>query len=375
MQKRFLNLDGFRFLAAWIVLVCHLEIFKPYFGIEPISWLFFSNSAQLAVTFFFVLSGFLITWILLAEKNKNPLNKINIPRFYKKRILRTWPLYYLLVLLTFFVLRNLPFFSLPYQHANAANTALFEKRLIGYSFFMPNYTDITVGSQLYLGQSWSLGVEEFFYLFFPLAFYHVKMKNVMSFLLVLIIFFLFLSVGAGAIAKKISSNSNIHLFVSIYTDKYRIYSFLLGGLAAWLVSKRMSSSFTSYKFVSDKRLANLLVLILLVLVAGGITFSILTQQLYSIFFALLLFCVITSEIKFSLLNTQAMIYLGKISYGIYMLHPVAIIITLKLINTKAINPVGILDNILLYAGATVITIVLASISYELYEKYFLKLRK
>ena len=375
MQKRFLNLDGFRFLAAWIVLVCHLEIFKPYFGIKPLGWRFFSNSAQLAVTFFFVLSGFLITWLLLKEKNKNSFNKINIPQFYKRRILRTWPLYYLLILLTFFVFRNLAFFSLSEEYQFAADTASFKNRLIGYSLFMPNYTEFKFGSELYLGQVWSLGVEEFFYLVFPLALYHVKIKNVRNFLLVLITIFLLLSIGANTIAKNFSNDSSLHSLISIYTDKYRIYSFLLGGLAAWLVMKKMNSGLANYKLLSDKRLANLMVLILLVLVAGGVTFSIITQQLYSIFFALLLFGVITSEIKFSLLNTAVMIYLGKISYGIYMLHPVAIITTLKLINTNAINPVGILDNILLYTGVTVITIILAAISYELYEKYFLKLRK
>ena len=177
MQKRFLNLDGFRFLAAWIVLVCHLEILKPYFGIKKIEWRFFSESAQLAVTFFFVLSGFLITLLLIKEKTNTPLAKINIARFYKRRMLRTWPLYYLLIVLTFLVFIPQPFFLLPHQDAIATNSSLYKNRLLGYLLFMPNYTDLKWGGQLYLGQVWSLGVKEFFYLFFPLAFYHVKLKN------------------------------------------------------------------------------------------------------------------------------------------------------------------------------------------------------
>ena len=107
MNNRLYNLDALRFIAAWIVLLCHVEVLKPYFGIVPYTSRFFVNSAQLAVTFFFVLSGFLITWLLLAEKRKNEQQKINVWRFYSKRILRIWPLYYLLILLGFFVLNQI----------------------------------------------------------------------------------------------------------------------------------------------------------------------------------------------------------------------------------------------------------------------------
>ena len=68
MQKRFSNLDGLRFIAALVVVICHFEIIKTYFGIPKTGGRFYSNSAQVAVTFFFVLSGFLITWLLLKEK-------------------------------------------------------------------------------------------------------------------------------------------------------------------------------------------------------------------------------------------------------------------------------------------------------------------
>ena len=82
---RISNLDGLRFLAAAVVAICHFDIIKAYYGLERTGWRFFSNAAQMAVSFFFVLSGFLITYLLLKEKYANPDNRFRLFRFYGKR--------------------------------------------------------------------------------------------------------------------------------------------------------------------------------------------------------------------------------------------------------------------------------------------------
>ena len=168
MNNRLYNLDALRFIAAWIVLLCHVEVLKPHFGIAAYTSRFFINSAQLAVTFFFVLSGFLITWLLLSEKRKNEHRKINVWQFYRKRILRIWPLYYLLVVLGFFVLHHISFFS-EAIHTNYFNGTKHHTALVYYLLFLPNYSEFCFGAPVYVGQVWSLGVEEFFYLFFPIV--------------------------------------------------------------------------------------------------------------------------------------------------------------------------------------------------------------
>ena len=94
-NKRFYNLDGLRFFAALFVVLGHIEVIKERFGLPSFySNSFLTNSGPLAVTFFFVLSGFLITYLLILEKQKNESTgkKLNILHFYKKRILRIWPL-------------------------------------------------------------------------------------------------------------------------------------------------------------------------------------------------------------------------------------------------------------------------------------------
>jgi peptidoglycan/LPS O-acetylase OafA/YrhL len=100
MNKRISNLDGLRFFAAFVVLIVHIQGIKKAFGIKFFDCRFIENSSHIAVTFFFVLSGFLITYFLLQRKENNT---ISIIKFYKRRILRIWPLYYLLLILTFFV--------------------------------------------------------------------------------------------------------------------------------------------------------------------------------------------------------------------------------------------------------------------------------
>src|ERR1051326_1775359 len=99
----FPGLNGLRFLAAFAVVITHVELLKGQVGL-PNHWTnpVIFNLGGLGVYFFFVLSGFLITYLLLAEKDKT--GTIRIGNFYIRRILRIWPLYYFLVLLGFFVL-------------------------------------------------------------------------------------------------------------------------------------------------------------------------------------------------------------------------------------------------------------------------------
>ena len=108
----FKNLNGFRFLAASGVIITHIELYKARVG-APNIWkhplVFELGSA--AVDFFFVLSGFLITYLLLEEKKQ--FKKINFRLFYTRRILRIWPLYYFVILMAFFVIPHLPIMYTP----------------------------------------------------------------------------------------------------------------------------------------------------------------------------------------------------------------------------------------------------------------------
>lgn len=106
----FKGLDGLRGIAAIAVVLGHIELIKQFFQLKNVydrGGPFFLYLGSLAVTFFFVLSGFLITFLLLKEKESK--GTIAIRNFYLRRALRIWPVYYVLFVLGFLIVPRLVF--------------------------------------------------------------------------------------------------------------------------------------------------------------------------------------------------------------------------------------------------------------------------
>lgn len=112
------------------------------------------------VNLFFVLSGFLITGILLGAKGKAHYFR----NFYAKRALRIWPLYYLLLLLTFGFVPIL----VTYAHLHMAQFDLLKSQSkLAYIFLLQNLWYARGATTGPLGMTWSLAIEEQFYLVWP----------------------------------------------------------------------------------------------------------------------------------------------------------------------------------------------------------------
>ena len=111
------------------------------------------------VTLFFVISGFLITYLLLNEQEKS--QRVSIPKFYMRRILRIWPIYYLYLFIALSV------------------TALWgDSNIWYYIFFGANIPFILTVGIWPIVHYWSIGVEEQFYLFWPWIVKFAHGKNV-----------------------------------------------------------------------------------------------------------------------------------------------------------------------------------------------------
>ena len=105
LKLYFPNLNGLRFIAACFVIINHVEQLKRYYHIgDGILPEFAKIIGKLGVMLFFVLSGFLITYLLLSEEKSS--GKIYIRKFYIRRLLRIAPLYLLLIFLIFFVINH-----------------------------------------------------------------------------------------------------------------------------------------------------------------------------------------------------------------------------------------------------------------------------
>ena len=143
-------MDGLRALAVGLVLVDHSDTGLPLFA----------NGGKLGVDIFFVLSGYLISSILLRELRKT--DRIAFKAFYLKRLIRLWPALLLVVLVMF----------IP-GYLNAPDPANFAKSSGAALLYLTPVTDGLLKWHLGYGLTWTLGLEEYFYLLFPVALFYV----------------------------------------------------------------------------------------------------------------------------------------------------------------------------------------------------------
>lgn len=151
-------LDGIRGLAILWVMLFHMGMVAEVGSIAR-AWRAFTLAGTLGVDVFFALSGFLITGILLRSKGQPHYFR----NFYARRVLRIFPLYYAVVFFSLIVLPHL-------THSVDAKTAVIERDSIWYWLHLSNFAIARRGAFVHgiLDVSWSLSIEEQFYLVWPL---------------------------------------------------------------------------------------------------------------------------------------------------------------------------------------------------------------
>lgn len=363
--KYFKGLDSLRFFAALAVIITHIELIKSAFGFENI-WtnpLIF-ELGSLGVSFFFVLSGFLITYLLFTEELN--FGKISIRKFYMRRILRIWPLFYLVFIIGFFILPH--FSSIHIQYLQSDFETNYWGHFFSYLFILPNLSYSIFGSPVpHIGQSWSIGVEEQFYLVWPVVFYYFPNK-IKSFLW-LFIATLLIKGSVLILSMSIADNEIINS-LKTFLAMSKIENMIIGAIGAWVFytnKKRILQLLYTYASVA------LSIISIPVLIFFGPSFL---QDgfhiIYSLAFLIIIINVSTNKNSIINLDNKVFNYLGKISYGIYMYHMMIIPIVVVLLGKLSFE--YYLFNLFVYLLSVGITIIIASLSYELFESKFISLK-
>lgn len=143
------SLNGLRAFSILLVILSHLLIVESFPEGIKILLRPFANG-EIGVRIFFVISGFLITWLLLKEREKT--GRINLRKFYVRRLLRIFPVFYFYILVVWITGKIL---------GNEVQPEI----ILTSAAYLQNFA--FAGSHWLLAHSWSLAVEEQFYLIWP----------------------------------------------------------------------------------------------------------------------------------------------------------------------------------------------------------------
>ncbi len=346
------------------MIITHVELFKGNFGFTSYwSNPFFFSLGSLAVYFFFVLSGFLITYLLLIEKEK--FGKIEIRKFYFRRILRIWPLYYLILIIGFFVLPQFNLFKIGYLEDSFYQN--FSFNLLLYLLILPNVAFSLFPSVPYIGQAWSIGVEEQFYIIWPLLL--SKSKSIIKTMLIIIFVLVFFKILV-LLLGKFSATTFWYEPLKLLVAMSKFECMAIGGIGAYLLYT--NNSLLRIIYMPLVFLVSILVSILLIYftpdrLQDGI------HLVYSILFLQIILFVAKQQSS-SLFENKLFNYLGKISYGIYMYHFMVIPFCLNIyLKHFAFNSI-VLENLFIYGATILITLLMSAISYTFFESRFIKLK-
>jgi peptidoglycan/LPS O-acetylase OafA/YrhL len=355
------ELDGLRFYAFLGVFVSHTlpQSEASYRGLHwhlPWLWSAVVRAGASGVDLFFALSAFLITSLLLKERLET--GGVFLRLFYIRRILRIWPLYFLVVALGILLAHAAPNDHLHLHYDQNLSWHL----VVGYLLFVSNWMYATLGPvRSICAPLWTVSIEEQFYVVWPVLVKLFKHRGIVTAGIATLLLATLCQVGivlsgmgAGYIYYGSASRSGpLALGILLATCADRLprpttgtrFLLVTGGIIGWVAS---AAWFIDQPGPPDMRV-----------VLGRLIISLAAV-------AILYGCLYSSN---KLVVGRGVVRLGKISYGLYMLHFLGLLIVM--------SPFQSLHGFKLHAIQAlglVVTVFLAMASYRWVESPFLRLK-
>ena len=339
MPRRIPQLDAVRGLAILVVMLHNISPKYPLFHSDQLF-----TDGWMGVDLFFALSGLLITGILLDTKQSAGYFK----NFYVRRCLRIWPLYYSLLFFMFIVVR----FLNPSEYHVVVQTS---SPWWAFPLFLQNFLlPISTNAAGPLGVTWSLAIEEQFYLVWPLVVRFCSFAQLRR-----------LAVAEICLSPALRYYLSLH-HVDLYTNIFcRLDGLMAGALLALLIR--------SENFVPSRVLKRAWILLIIAAPLAFLTEAFDARWIVFSFTALastaFVYVAVFSERKWlqTIMTNRFLIYTGTISYGLYLLHkiPIGMVQVLHL-DRHPYLPLPIIF---------VVSYALAMLSWNLLEKPFLSRKR
>jgi peptidoglycan/LPS O-acetylase OafA/YrhL len=342
VREKIPQLDALRGIAILLVIAHNATL---HYGTTSYLHPLFDRG-WMGVDLFFVLSGFLISGILLDTKESPNYFK----NFYARRVLRIWPLYYCLLAFMFVVL----------PHASASQgVAIFAKSSPwwAYPFFLQNFLlPLSTDAAGPLGVTWSLAIEEQFYLVWPIIVRFLSKRQVAILAIA--------EIAASPFLRYFLAAHHIHIYANFFC---RLDGLMLGAFLAALVRSKnfvreryigfalaVLAVATPLAVILDLRRAEWIVFTFTSLAAGAIVYLAMFWQ--------------QKWFQWPLAN-RFLLFTGTISYGLFLLHKIAF----AGVDGLHVNSV---KHPLLTLGVILIgSYVLAITSWNVLEQPFLRLKR
>lgn len=367
--RHFPNLTPLRFAAAYLVVLFHVEETRKMFHTPNLTHFSLFGHGPLAVTFFFVLSGFLITYLLLREERLT--GQVNVRRFYLRRAFRIWPVYYLMVFVGLVLIPvGVKLGRVPYDSP-------FEPRDVAVYFlaFLPFVVNLQYGNHC-LTPLWSVGIEEMFYLGWGPVLKFAR-RFLLPIMISMVVVKLLITIWAH---QEPISPQMVEVLRMLQFE-----AMAMGGLGAYFVFQRQQPLDANWLFSRPVQLAIAVFLCVRLvahkslaaaspLYAAVFDDALLTPLVLMVVFAWLIVNVAANPINVFRVDSRLFNYLGDISYGIYMYHALVIsLVFVPFLKHYRAAPTWV-TTLLVHSLVAGLTIILAALSKRIFEDRFLRLK-